>query len=358
MFGAVSLPGILITILVLGVLITVHEAGHFLAAKSLKIPVKQFAIGFGPKIFGFVWGETECRLNWIPLGGYCAFVDDTEEGKSAGVNSEAASGLLRARPIWQRVWVVSAGVIFNAVFAWLLLFGMAIGIGVPTGQQTVAVQRVLPNTPAVAAGLAPKDRLVAVAGERVETFAGFAAALKAHAGTPTTVTVEREGKALDLQATPNAEGKLGFAPLIDDQKAREPNPLKAALFASQREAQVAHDLWGALARLVTQPKQAMGETGGPVAIVAFGDQIFQVDPLKLFDFAVLLSIELAIINILPLPALDGGHLLMLLIEAVRGKPLPRRIEEGILTAGFMLLMGLGVLLILKDIVTLPGMYGH
>lgn len=358
MFGAVSLPGILITILVLGVLITVHEAGHFLAAKSLKIPVKQFAIGFGPRVFGFVWGETECRLNWIPLGGYCAFVDDTEEGKGTGVNSEGAERLLRARPVWQRVWVVSAGVIFNAVFAWILLFGMAIGIGVPTGQQTVAVQRVLPGSAALTAGLQPGDRLTTVGGEAVADFKGFASALKAHAQQPTTLTVERAGKTVELTATPNAEGKLGFAPMIDDVKRRETNPLAAAAFASQRELQITQDLWGALSRIVTQPQQAMGETGGPIAIVAFGDQIFQVDPLKLFDFAVLLSIELAIINILPLPALDGGHLLMLAIEAVRGKPLPRRVEEGILTAGFMLIMGLGVLLILKDIVTLPGMYGR
>lgn len=343
--------GIFITVLVLGVLITVHELGHFLAAKSLKVPVRQFAIGFGPRIFGFVWGETECRLNWIPLGGYCAFEDDTAEGKADDTPSNPR--LLRNRPIWQRTWVISAGVIFNFVFAWLLLFGSVLALGVPTGNQLVYVQQPMPGTPAAAAGLRPGDQIVAIQNAPFKDFQSFGARLGELKQQPITLDVVRDGKPLELSVTPTAEGKLGFKPLIQEEKRTEHNPIMAGVAAWDRQAKITGELWSALGQIFSKPDQI----AGPVAIVAFGDQIFQMDPWRLIDFAVLLSIELAIINILPLPALDGGHLVMLIAEKLRGKPLPKRLEEGILMSGFVLIMGLGMVLIFRDIlVTVPGMY--
>lgn len=353
MSASASLQGILVTIIVLGLLITIHESGHFLAAKSQKIPVRQFAIGFGPRIFGFTWGETECRLNWIPLGGYCAFLDDSAEGEEVDPNDQR---LMRNRPVWQRTWVVSAGVIFNFVFAWLILWVSILTMGAPTGKQIVYVQDVMPNTPAASVGLKKGDRFVQVGGVAVKDFPQLQGLLKEHKGQATTLELTRDGQPITLTATPTAEGKLGFIPLPREEKAPVANPIAAAGAATDRQLKITSDLWNALGALVSKPDKMIKETGGPIAIVAFGDQIFQLDPWKLVDFAVLLSIELAIINILPLPALDGGHLVMLLIEKVRGRPLPRRIEEGILMAGFVLIMGLGMLLILKDVITVPGMY--
>lgn len=354
MSASASIQGILVTIIVLGVLIAIHEAGHFLAAKSLKIPVRQFAIGFGPRIVGFTWGETECRLNWIPLGGYCAFVDDSEEGKEEIAADDER--LLRNRPIWQRTWVVSAGVVFNFVFAFLILWASILGMGAPTGKQLVFVQDVMPGTPAAAVGLKKGDQFVEVADVPVKDFPQLQALLKEHRGAPTSFDIIRDGQPLTLSATPSAEGKLGFIPLPREEKQAVSNPFVAAGAAWDRQMKITGDLWAALGALASSPERMVKETGGPIAIVAFGDQIFQLDPWKLVDFAVLLSIELAIINILPLPALDGGHLVMLLLEKLRGKPLPRRIEEGILMSGFVLIMGLGMLLILKDVITVPGMY--
>ena len=352
MSASASIQGILVTIIVLGVLIAIHEAGHFLAAKSIKVPVRQFAIGFGPRIFGFQWGETECRLNWIPLGGYCAFVDDTEEGKDPSDDKR----LLRNRPIWQRTWVVSAGVIFNFVFAWLLLWGSILGMGAPTGNQLVYVQKVMPGTPAAAVGLQAGDQIVEVGDQGFKDFTTFGALLKDRQSQPTAIDVIRDGQPLTLTATPTDEGKLGFMPMIREEKKAAENLLMAGVYAWDRQFKITNDLWHALGGLVSSPERMIKETGGPIAIVAFGDQIFQMDPWRLVDFAVLLSIELAIINLRPLPALDGGHLVMLAIEKVRGRPLPRRVEESILMAGFVLIMGLGMLLILKDVFTVPGMY--
>jgi regulator of sigma E protease len=216
MSASASIQGILVTIIVLGVLIAIHEAGHFLAAKSLKIPVRQFAIGFGPRIIGFTWGETECRLNWIPLGGYCAFVDDSEEGKEDIASDDER--LLRNRPIWQRTWVVSAGVVFNFVFAFLILWASILGMGAPTGKQLVFVQDVMPGTPAAAVGLKKGDQFVEVADVPVKDFPQLQALLKEHRGQPTSFDIIRDGQPLALSATPSAEGKLGFIPLPREEK--------------------------------------------------------------------------------------------------------------------------------------------
>ena len=356
-----SFSGILVTLIVLGVLIAIHEAGHFLAAKSIKVPVRQFAIGFGPRIFGFQWGETECRLNWIPLGGYCAFVDDEtgEEGDEPGAPAAEpvpAEALLRNRPIWQRTWVVSAGVIFNFVSAWLILFGTNLGLGVPTGHQLVGVKTVIAGSAAEQAGMRPGDRLMKVDGKAFDDFKGFKDTLGGFKAKAVPLEVVRGTETLTLTATPDAQGKLGFQPSIRAERRPVAGVGEAVMTASDQQMKFTAMLCGALWSLFTAPGDMLDKTGGPVAIVAMGDQVYQDDPWLLLEFAVILSIELAIINLLPLPALDGGHLVLLALEKVRRRPLPRRIEERILVFGFVMIMGLGMLLILKDIFTVPGMY--
>lgn len=356
-----SFTGILVTILVLGVLIAIHEAGHFLAAKSIKVPVRQFAIGFGPRIVGFQWGETECRLNWIPLGGYCAFVDDEtgEESDEPGAPAPepvAPELLLRNRAIWQRTWVVSAGVIFNFVSAYLILFGTNLGLGVPTGHQLVGVKTVLAGSAAEKAGLQPGDRISKVGGKGFEDFKGFKDQLGGFKGLPVPIEVTRGAETVALTATPDAQGKLGFQPSIRAERRPSAGLGEAVMVSADQQWKFTTMLAGALWSLFTAPSEMLDKTGGPVAIVAMGDQVYQDDPWLLLEFAVILSIELAIINLLPLPALDGGHLVLLALEKVRRRPLPRRIEEKILVSGFIMIMGLGMLLILKDIFTVPGMY--
>lgn len=347
------------TILVLGVLIAIHEAGHFLAAKSLKIPVRQFAIGFGPRIIGFQWRETECRLNWIPLGGYCAFADDQQEEPVEGVTEDLPpEAYLRNRPIWQRTWVVSAGVVFNFVSAWLILFGSNLGMGIPTGNQVVSAKVIMPGTPAQRAGVQPGDQFVQVAGEPVKQFEGFRERLKKFKGQEITLQLRRGGELLTVQATPDAEGRLGFQPSQRAERRAPAGLLEAFSAANDQQIKYTVLLGNALWSLFSAPSEMMDKTGGPVAIVAMGDQVYQDNPWLLLDFAVFLSIELAIINLLPLPALDGGHLVLLAVEKLRRRPLPRAVEERILVAGFILIMGLGMLLILKDIFTVPNLYGQ
>lgn len=352
-----SLTGVLMTLLVLGVLIAIHESGHFLAAKSIKVPVRQFAIGFGPRIIGFTWGETECRLNWIPLGGYCAFVDDeTSEEDGPDAAPIAPERLLRNRPIWQRTWVVSAGVIFNFVSAWLILFGSQLALGTPSGNEIIRVKTVIAESAAAKAGLVSGDRILKVDGKPIIDFQGFKTALGDSKLKAIAIEVERGTAPVTLNATPDKDGRIGFQPGIRAERRPVAGLGEAVVQASIQQMKFTDMLAGALWSLFTSPGDMLDKTGGPVAIVAMGDQVYQDDPLMLLDFAVILSIELAIINLLPLPALDGGHLVLLAIEKIRRRPLPRRIEERILVSGFMMIMGLGMLLILKDLFTVPGMY--
>lgn len=350
-----TIQGALVTILVLGVLIAIHEAGHFLAAKAIRVPVRQFAIGFGPRIFGFTWGETECRLNWIPLGGYCAFADDErdENGEVLNVPDEL---LLRNRPIWQRIMVVSAGVVFNFVLAWFCFLGFTCGDGVPVVPKTVDVQALQPDMPATKAGLQVGDRITRVAGQDVVDFPGFQKQIRDYKSKQVDLTVLRAGKTLDLQATPNAQGLLGFQVKVENKR---PDSIGEAI-ASANEQQVRWTILlpNAIIQLFSDPKTMGEKTGGPIAIVAMGDQIYQHDPWRLLEFGGILSIELFVINLLPVPALDGGHLVLLILEGLRRRPLSRRLEERILTAGFVMIMGLGMVLIVKDIMTVPGMYKH
>lgn len=374
-----SLLGILVTVAVLGVLITIHELGHYLAAVSLGVPVREFAIGFGPRLLGRRVGETDFALNLIPLGGYCAFLDDfSEEGSPPSPQppgpseAEAATPgspdlaaevdpedprLLRNRAVWERTWVVSAGVIFNYVSAWLILLTAALWLGVPTGREVVGVKAVLPNTPAAAVGLAPGDRLVQVNGQGVQAFAGFKKALVEAHGQPIRLEVDRGGQALSLEVKPTAEGTLGFRPTIKPERRPVGGLGEAMGAATQSQWEYTTMLTGALAGIFAHPSTAGAQLGGPLMIVDTGKEIFQVDPTLLVNLAVVLSIELAIINLLPLPALDGGHLVFLALEKLRGQPLPRLLEQRILVAGFMTLLGLGVVLIGKDLFTLGAKYG-
>jgi RIP metalloprotease RseP len=265
--------------------------------------------------------------------------------------------LLRNRPIWQRTWVVSAGVIFNFVSAYLILFGSNLGLGVPTGHQLVGINKVVPGSIAEKAGLMSGDRIEAVAGQKFDGFDGFKTILGNKKETPVEIAVVRSGQPVTITATPDKDGRLGFQPSIRDERRPAEGLGEAIVVAGTEQMRYTAMLTGALAQLFSAPGENMSKTGGPVAIVAMGDQVYQTDPWKLLEFAVILSIELAIINLLPLPALDGGHLVLLALEKIRRRPLSREVEQKIMAFGFLLIMGLGVLLIGKDLVTVPGMYG-
>jgi membrane-associated protease RseP (regulator of RpoE activity) len=321
---------VFLAISVLALLIVVHELGHFVAARAQGIYVTRFSIGFGPVLWKYQGPQTEYALRAFPLGGYVAFPDDEldEEIEPNDPN------LLKNRPILDRAIVISAGVIANLVFAYFLLMTQIAWVGIPELKPApgVLIIQVAPETSSVAAQ----------------------AGIKAHPNQPLTFEIQRKEQPLTLSLTPKAGddgvARIGvrLAPNGTEihRKAKSPGELLGS--AAQRFEQIVVLTVQGFGQLLSNFKDAANQMSGPVAIVAIGADIARTDLSRLLQFAALISVNLAIINILPLPALDGGQLALLLAEALRGKPLPTEVQNGFMQTGLFLLLGLGMFLIVRD----------
>ncbi len=349
---------ILAAIAVLEILIIVHELGHFLAARTQGIRVSRFSIGFGPVLWKYQGAETEYALRAIPLGGYVAFPDDEPDQDSAPDDP----GLLQNRPILDRAIVISAGVIANLVFAYLLLVVQVGAAGIPQVdyQAGVLIPQVATqvSTAAVDAGIQAGDLVTAVNG--TELAAGESGvntlrdAIQASPNQPLTLTLQRESQSLTVQVTPrlaeDGTPKIGVGLVPNAEVShRRPQGIGETLSAGANEFERLTQLTvQGFGQLLGNFREAAGQVSGPVAIVAIGADIARSDASRLLQFGALISINLAIINILPLPALDGGQLAFLLVEGLRGKPLPSELQYGVMQTGLFLLLGLGMVLIVRD----------
>ena len=350
-------------ILILGILILVHEMGHLLAAKSVGVPVKVFSIGFPmgnliPPLRLFKWGETEFQLNILFLGGFCAFMDD--ENKEAEVSSDDKN-YLRNRPPLERLWVISAGVISNAIFSYIVLVVMVFALGVSSFYPKDGVKVIeypAHESPAYQSGIRAGDTIVSVGDVMLNRTKDKEATellkeeITKHKGIPTKISVKRGNKILNLKVTPSQTGLIGVKITSDVKELRRPiqNIAEPFVIGGTTFANMTVRLVDSLVQLVSG-KIALSQVGGPIAVGKVGVEIAQNDPTQLFLFAALIGIELVILNLLPIPALDGGHIFFIFIELIRRKPLPKRLEENLLYTGFILLMGLGLLLIVKDLYT-------
>ncbi|PKL80565.1 MAG: RIP metalloprotease RseP [Candidatus Melainabacteria bacterium HGW-Melainabacteria-1] len=350
-----SLVHILLVVLVLALLIAFHEFGHFICAKSLGVPVKIFSIGFpmgSRPLFSFRWGETDVQLNPLPLGGFCAFMDDENSDDQEAVEDYQPGDkrFLKNRKIWERAIIISGGVVANMIVAYFILFGLVLGTGVPDPTQTggVMVGSVIENSPAAAAGLKPGDQIQAIGGQPTPNTETMQKQVKGSQSKVVEVTVKRLNETLTFKATPSAEGTIGVQ-ISDMLRKRPVSGIGEAITRAWTDMLSMFTLLAdALWRLFSGALP-LNQVGGLVEVVHMGSKVSQTGFTQLMYFAALISIELAILNILPIPALDGGHLMLLVIEALRGKPLSRSIEEKLHYTGFILLIGLGVFLIFKDV---------
>ncbi|MUG98592.1 RIP metalloprotease RseP [Scytonema sp. UIC 10036] len=347
----------LAAIAVLAVLILVHEFGHFIAARSQGIYVNRFSLGFGPIIWKYQGAETEYAIRAIPLGGFVGFPDDDPDSTIPPNDPN----LLRNRPVLDRAIVISAGVIANLLFAYLLLVTQVYMIGTAQATQPgVLIQQLAPNVSSVAAkaGIEPKDVIIAADNRKFETSVQEIEALrniiKTRAGQPIQLKIARGDTTLFLTVVPEAnakgDGTIGveLSPNGKVERRRVSNPIQALSIGAAEFQRIVSMTFLGFGQLITNFQETANQVAGPVKIVEIGANIAQNDAGSLFFFAALISINLAIINILPLPALDGGQLAFLLVEGVRGKPLPNRIQEGVMQTGLVLLLGLGIFLILKE----------
>jgi membrane-associated protease RseP (regulator of RpoE activity) len=356
------LLSVLAAIAVLAVLIVVHELGHFLAARSQGIHVNQFSIGFGPALWKHQGAETLYAIRAVPLGGYVGFPDDDPDSDIPPNDPN----LMRNRPIVDRAIVISAGVIANLIFAYLLLVLQAGTVGNSSFSPLpgVLVPQLVPESSRVAqqAGIRPKDVIVAVNGQDLTQDVQAAESLKTliqrSPNQSLELSIRRGEQTLAVQVVPelnsSAKGMIGVSLAPNGKIVRQrPENLAVAFTSAARDFQRITVLTAqGFVQLVSNFGETAKQVAGPVKIVQAGAEIAGSDAAALFQFAAIISINLAVINILPLPALDGGQLAFLLIEGLRGKPMPTEVQQNVMQTGLVLLLGLGIFLIVRDTASL------
>ncbi|KAI9133710.1 RIP metalloprotease RseP [Acaryochloris sp. CCMEE 5410] len=351
--------GIFIMIGILGLLIAVHELGHFLAARLQGIHVNRFSIGFGPVLWKYQGEQTEYALRSIPLGGYVGFPDEDPESSIPLTDPD----LMRNRPVLDRAIVISAGVIANMILAYVLLVAEVGIVGVPGGvqyQPGVLIAQVATDVSSVAAnaGIQSRDIVLAVDGQPLgQAEAARDSLMKSiqdNDGQPIQLHIKRQDQELDISIIPERTddglARIGVQLAPNGRLVRRPIQHVGELFgtAAQEFQKIVGFMAHTLSELVGNFRESASQVAGPVGIVAIGADMARTDMSSLFQFAAVISVNLAFINILPLPALDGGQLAFLLLEGLRGKPLPNKIQEGVMQVSLFLLLGLGVFMIVLD----------
>lgn len=353
-----TILSVLVALLLLGILITVHEFGHYIFARMTGIEVMEFAIGFGPKIVGWTGKSgTKFALRCIPLGGYCAFYgEDDAEGKS--VNDPRAFG---KQPVWKRMLSVLMGPGMNFLLP-LVVLVLYFWIGGVTGTQAVITQ-VEENGPAYVAGIQPNDVIADVNDEKPDpanASQSLTELIAASAGEPIALGVLRDGERVELTLTPfydEASGRYRVGIYVGTIASGEQIPVSFSV-AVQDSWNVclnaATVIWQALRDMVTTGA-GLDEVGGVVGTVAAVSQQVNTYGFAAFINAlVVISINLGIMNLLPIPGLDGARFLFLLVEAIRRKPLPQKKEAIVNLVGMALLFALMIFLVFKDVWTLMG----
>ena len=349
---------VLAAIAVLAVLIIVHELGHFTAARVQGIHVNRFSIGFGPILWKYQGSEVEYGVRAFPLGGFVGFPDDDPDSEI----SQDDPNLLKNRPLGDRAIVISAGVIANFIFAYFLLVTQSAVVGIPEPQfePGIKVPEIVnqENSPAREAGLEAGDLIIAVdsqsLGEGQQAIQTLQTEIQNSVNDPLSLTVKREAETLNLSVTPQAgddgKGKIGvlLSPNGEVIRKRPDGLLEPFTQGAQEYQRIFTLTFQGLGQLVSNFQESAEQVAGPVAIVAVGADIASSDASSLYQFAALISINLGIINILPLPVLDGGQLVFLLLEGVRGKPLPSKVQDGIMQTGVVVLLGLAIFLVIRD----------
>jgi len=311
----------LATIFVLGILIFFHELGHFLVAKRSGIRVDKFSLGFPPTLVSKKWGETEYAIGIIPLGGYVKMAGENPYEETQGEPWEFMS-----KPPWKRFLVIFAGPFSNFLLAAVVLAGVYFFRGSPA--DSVYIDKVKPDYPAAMAGIQPGDRIVSVDGFEIKSFQKMAEIIAPKAGSTVVISWQRDKQIFtDTIATvaehevlDNGDSVVISRIGVEQRIVYQPLSLPAAIKTGFAESayyvkKVFEFVWGLLSRKVD-----VSNLGGPVVIGKYAGLTARAGFDVLLEFLALLSVNLAVLNILPIPVLDGGHLLFLLIEKLKGSP--------------------------------------
>ena len=331
------------------ILVVIHELGHFFVAKFFNVKVNEFGVGFPPKIFGWKKGETEYTLNAIPLGG---FVRLEGEEESTGPRSMAS------KSPGVRAAIIGAGSFMNAVLA-IAIFAALFMVPRDVTMGDVVVEAISPNSPAAEAGIGPGDRIVAVDGKPVESIRDVSAGITRNLGVDLSLSIESGGRTRDVVVVPRwhppeGEGNVGVRLGLENQRVETLSyyPWEAVGKGAVQVVEVLTLTWRSISHWLF--RDAPAPFSGPVGIVSGSREAVDIGGLDaLIPLAALLSISLAIFNILPIPALDGGRLLFVIIEIVRrGKKIPAEKERLVHMLGFALLITMVLMVSYNDIARL------
>jgi regulator of sigma E protease len=366
-WASVGIPAFVV---VIGVVIFVHEMGHFLVGRACGVGVKTFSIGFGPEIFG--WNDskgTRWKVSWLPLGGYVMFEGDANAASLADAEAvakmteEQKKRALPLKPLWQRAAVSAAGPVANFILAFVVFTAIfAVAGGRIPG---TVVGSVVEKSPAAEAGIQPGDKIVAINREKVARFSpDLMEAVQKAGSKPILVGLERDGKPFELVVTPRVIGTkdifgapiqrraigIGPAELTPENTVTIPIPLWKAPVAG------AYQCWGIvdgtmtyLWRIVSHRADASA-LGGPIRIAKVAKSAASNGIYDVVWLIAVISVSIGLLNLFPIPLLDGGHLLYYACEGVLGRPLPERIQSAGIGIGLALVIGLMAFATWNDLV--------
>ncbi len=358
---------------VLTVVVFFHELGHFIVARWCKVTVRVFSLGFGREIYGFNDKKgTRWRLSWIPLGGYVKFLGDENAASAPDqeamkeMSDEERSGSFHDKPLGHRAAVVAAGPIANFLLAIVIFAFMFTFIG---QRQTLPIaDAVSAGSAAEAAGFKAGDRVLSIDGEPIESFGEMQRIVSISADRELTIFVNRSGAEIVLKATPRKQettdvfgntirrGLLGIrrSASPDDWVLKKHDPLTSVWMGTKETYFVITRTLHYLYEVVTGREKA-DQLGGPIRIAQISGQVASAGFLALINLAAILSVSIGLINLFPIPMLDGGHLLFYAIEAVRGRPLSERTQEIGFRIGLALVLMLMIFATWNDVIHLKSL---
>lgn len=336
--------GIILAILVFGLIIFVHEMGHFLLAKANKIRVDEFSLGMGPRLFSFVKGETRYSLKLFPIGGSCMMGEDDVD--------DVSEGSFNSKSVWARMSVIVAGAVFNFLLAFLL---SAVVVGI-TGYDKPVVSAVSEGFPAQEAGMKAGDRIVRIDGKRIHIWREISYHNMMHPGETVEITYERDGEKHDVTITPKQDETGNYYIGVSSSGFQKANVFTAIQYGVYEVKFWINTTIESLGMLITG-NVGVDQLSGPVGIVDVVDDTYQQSKeygfvmvlIQMFSMATLISANLGVMNLLPLPALDGGRLVFLILEAIRGKRVAPDKEGWVHGIGMVLLLALMVFVLFNDI---------
>ncbi|MDK2917427.1 MAG: regulator of sigma protease [Candidatus Petromonas sp.] len=322
-------------VLVFGLLVFFHEFGHFALAKLNKIKVHEFALGMGPRILKFKGKETEYAIRLFPIGGFVKMEGEDEISEDAGSFSKKS-------PL-QRISVIVAGPIMNIVLAVILFTIIALSLGIPVN----VIDKVTENYPAQKAGIHPGDKIIRINEQNINSWEDIVETISKTKKDILTIEVLRDNETLSFKVSPlkdpDTDKKfIGISPVL---KKSLPLSLK---FSLERVAMVTKGITGFLSKFV-KGKASTEEVVGPIGMVHFVGKAARISIYSLLSLAAVISINLAILNLLPFPALDGGRLFFILLELIKGKPVDPDKEGFVHLVGFVILIILMIFVLYKDI---------